>query len=121
MSTVKLYYTDRNDTYKNWELLPEKLLVVEDIASYLATKSVMTLNDFQYQKCEFEMGINVELAQSYAQPKTSLSFKYVSIQNTGEQVHYYFVKKAVWRSKTCVRFELVMDVLNTFQEGYDYT
>ena len=121
MSTVKLYYTDRNDTYKNWELLPEKLLIVESISDYLATKSVMTLNDFQYQKCEFEMGINVELAQSYAQPKTSLSFKYVSIQNTGEQVHYYFVKKAVWRSKTCVRFELVMDVLNTFQEGYDYT
>lgn len=121
MSTVKLYYTDRNATYKNWELLPEKLLIVEDIASYLATKTAMTINDFQYQKCEFEMGINVELAQSYAQPKTSLSFKYVSIQNTGEQVHYYFVKKAVWRSKTCVRFELVMDVLNTFQEGYDYT
>lgn len=121
MSTVKLYYTDRNSTYKNWELLPEKLLIVEDITSYLATKTAMTIENFQYQKCEFEMGINVELAQSYAQPKTSLSFKYVSIQNTGEQVHYYFVKKAVWRSKTCVRFELVMDVLNTFQEGYDYT
>lgn len=121
MSTVKLYYTDRNSTYKNWELLPEKLLIVEDIASYLATKTAMTIDNFQYQKCEFEMGINVELAQSYAQPKTSISFKYVSIQNTGEQVHYYFVKKATWRSKTCVRFELVMDVLNTFQEGYDYT
>ena len=121
MSTVKLYYTDRNDTYKNWELLPEKLLIVESISDYLATKTAMTIENFQYQKCEFEMGINVELAQSYAQPKTSLSFKYVSIQNTGEQVHYYFVKKAVWRSKTCVRFELVMDVLNTFQEGYDYT
>lgn len=121
MSTVKLYYTDRNATYKNWELLPEKLLIVESISDYLATKTAMTIENFQYQKCEFEMGINVELAQSYAQPKTSLSFKYVSIQNTGEQVHYYFVKKAVWRSKTCVRFELVMDVLNTFQEGYDYT
>ena len=121
MSTVKLYYTDRNSTYKNWELLPEKLLIVEDISSYLATKTAMTIENFQYQKCEFEMGINVELAQSYSQPKTSLSFKYVSIQNTGEQVHYYFIKKAVWRSKTCVRFELVMDVLNTFQEGYDYT
>lgn len=121
MSTVKLYYTDRNSTYKNWELLPEKLLIVEDIASYLATKSAKTIENFQYQKCEFEMGINVELEQVYSQPKTSVSFKYVSIQNTGEQVHYYFVKKAVWRSKTCVRFELVMDVLNTFQEGYDYT
>ena len=120
MSTVKLYYTDRGTSYNQWELLPHKLLVVEDIVSYLATKSALTISNFQYQKCEFEMGINVDLAQSYSQPKTSVSFKYVSIQNADEQVHYYFVRKAIWRSKTCVRFELVMDVLNTFQEGYDY-
>ena len=60
MSTVKLYYTDRNSIYQNWELLPEKLLIVESISDYLATKSAMTIENFQYQKCEFEMGINVE-------------------------------------------------------------
>ena len=117
---VKLYYTDRNATYKEWELLPNKLLIVEDIESYLATKEALTLSQFQYQKNKLELEINVDLAQSYSQPKTSTSFKYVSIQNTNELVHYYFVKETEWRSKTCVRFKLVMDVLNTFKEGYDY-
>ena len=120
-TTIKLYYVDRNVTYKEWELIPNKLLVVEDIASYLATKTALTINNFQYIKNKLELGINIDLAQSYSQPKTSTSFKYISIQNEGEMTHYYFVKEAEWRSKSCVRFELVMDVLNTFEENKDYT
>ena len=117
---VKLYYTYSTISGNKWELIPSKLLVVEDIASYLATKTSKTINDFQYIKNELELSINVEIAQSYSQPRSETNFKYVSIQNPSEQIHYYFVKKATWRSKTCVRFELVMDVLNTFQEGRDF-
>ena len=119
-NVVKLYYVDTGGTYKQWELLPNKLLVVDNIADYLATKTAMSISNFQYIKNEIEIGINVDLSQSYAQPKTTTSFKYVSIQNDGEQIHYYFVKKVIWRSKSAVRFELVMDVLNTFKEGTDY-
>lgn len=118
-NVVKLYYTGSGGQ-SEWELIPNKLLIIQDIEGYLATKSALTINDFQYQKNELELGINIDISQSYSQPKTFLNFKYVSIQNNGEQIHYYFVKKAVWRSKTCVRFELVMDVLNTFKEGLDY-
>ena len=122
-NVVKLYYTERSAENKEWELIPGKLLVVEDIASYLATKTSQctTINNFQYVKNKLELSINVDLAQSYSQPKATTSYKYVSIQNDGELVHYYFVKSAEWRSKTCVRLELVMDVLNTFEEGKDYT
>ena len=119
-NVVKLYYVDTGTTYKQWEILPNRLLVVDSISDYLATKSAMTLNNFQYIKNDLELGINVDLSQSYSQPKTTTSFKYVSIQNNGEQIHYYFIKKIIWRSKTCIRFELVMDVLNTFKEGSDY-
>lgn len=119
-TTIKLYYVDRNILYKEWELIPSKLLVVEDIASYLFGKSALTLNNMQYQKNKLEMGLNIDLGQSYSQPKATTSFKYVSIQNEGELIHYYFVKEAEWRSKSCVRFELVMDVLNTFEENKDY-
>ena len=119
-TAVKLYYVDRNSTYKEWELIPNKFLVVDSIADYLATKSAYTISNFQYIKNELEIGINVDLSQSYAQPKSATNFKYVSIQNADELTHYYFVKKVIWRSKTAVRFELVMDVLNTLQEGYDY-
>ena len=119
-TTLKLYYTYSTTIGSRWELIPSKLLVVEDIASYLATKTVKTITDFQYIKNELEIQINVDISQSYSQPRSETNFKYVSIQNAGEVIHYYFVKKATWRSKSCVRFELVLDVLNTFQEGRDF-
>lgn len=118
-TNVKLYYTTRGENTE-WELIPSKLFVVEDIASYLSSKTNKAISDFQYIKNELEISINVDLSQEYAQPLTTSNFKYVSIQNAGENIHYYFVKKAIWRSKTCVRFDLVMDVLNTFEENKDY-
>ena len=116
-NVVKLYYTSQTN---EWELIPGKFFIVENIADYLATKTSKTINDFQYIKNELEIGINVDLSQSYSQPKATESYKYVSIQNDGENIHYYFVKKVIWRSKSAVRFELVMDVLNTFHEAIDY-
>ena len=116
---VRLYYTERNTD--KWELLANKLLIVEDIEAYLNTKTFLNITNFQYIKNELELAINVQIEQRYAQPKTNINFKYVAIQNENEFIHYYFVKKAYWRSKDCVRFELVMDVLNTFQEGQDYS
>ena len=119
-NVVKLYYVDTGTTYKQWELLPNKLLVVDSIEDYLATKTAYSISNFQYVKNELEIGINVDLSQSYSQPKATTSFKYVSIQNNGESIHYYFIKKIIWRSKSAIRLELVMDVLNTFKEGTDY-
>ena len=119
-TSVKLYYTNSTILGDKWELIPSKLLVVDNLEDYLATKTYKNITDFQYVKNELELSINVDISQEYSQPRSTTNFKYVSIQNYGEQVHYYFVKKATWRSKTCVRFELVMDVLNTFQEGRDF-
>lgn len=119
-TNVKLYYTYSTISGSKWELIPSRLFIVEDIESYLATKTCKTITDFQYIKNELELSINVDITQDYSQPRTATSFKYVAIQNSGELTHYYFVKKATWRSKTCVRFELVMDVINTFQEGRDF-
>ena len=119
-TTLNLYYTYSSVYQDRWELIPSKLLVVEDIATYLGTKAKKSISDFQYIKNELEISINVDISQDYSQPRSATNFKYVSIQNPNEAIHYYFVKKATWRSKTCVRFELVLDVLNTFQEGRDY-
>lgn len=116
---VKLYHTTRGAS-SEWELIPSKLFIVEDIESYLGTKTSTLISNFQYIKNELEIAINIDLSQSYSQPLSSSNFKYVSIKNDTELTHYYFVKKAVWRSKNCVRFELIMDVLNTFKEDLDY-
>ena len=117
-STVKLYHS--GGTYGNWELLPEKLLIVDDISAYLATKTAVTLSGIQYQKLKLEMQLKLDLSQKYAAPLTSSTFKYISIQNENESIHYYFVKKIDWASMSCVVFDLVLDVLNTFKEGTDY-
>ena len=123
-NVVKLYYTQKvtsPDVDIEWELLPHKLLIVEDLETrYLAGKSKTIINDFQYVKNALELELNVDLSQTYSQPLTNKAIQYVSVQNEGEEIHYYFVKKATWRSKSCVRLELVMDVLNTFQENRDY-
>lgn len=123
MSTVNLYYTDQMETYpsvnRHWELIPNNLFIVDDIADYLATKSKKTIT-LQYIKNELELSLTIDNSQVNAQPKNML-FRYVSIQNTGESgIYYYFVKNVVWRSKSAIRLELVMDVLNTFKEGTDY-
>ena len=118
-TSLKLFYTFANTTTK-WQLNPEKLLIIDNVEDYLALQSYYSINDFQYIKNQLELGINVDISQSYSQPKSDTNFKYVAIQNAGEKVHYYFVKNAIWRSKSCVRFELVMDVLNTFKENSDY-
>ena len=119
-STVNLYSASSSS---EWELIPSRLLKVESLSDYLALKTKTTINNFQYIKPELETAITVDLSQIYASPLMP-SYKYVSIHNSDDttgKVYYYFVKNAVWRSKTAVRFELVMDVLNTFTEGSDFT
>lgn len=117
-SRVTLYYSAVGE---EWELLPEKLFVVENLSTYLSSKTSKLITAFQYIKHGLEISINVDLSQYYASPKSN-SYKYVSIINdgTGENTYYYFVKSVEWRSKSAVRFNLIMDVLNTFTEKRDY-
>jgi len=119
MSTITIY-----NNSSSWRLYGNKLFVVEDIDSYLAnfSSSATTINNAQYIKCELEIGINLDLNQEYANDKLA-SPVYCTIQNSGTGIKkfYYFVKDRIWRSKSCVRLELVMDVLNTFKEGTDYS
>lgn len=120
-STIKLY---RASSAIKWELLPERLLKIDNIEDYLAqfNENAYTKTDFQYIKPELETAITVDLSQTNASPLMP-SYKYVSIKNSDDsatKIYYYYVKKVVWRSKSAVRFELVMDVLNTFNETTDY-
>lgn len=117
-SEIKLYYASSSNL---WELLPHKLFVVDNIEDYLATKSLTTISSFQYIKPQLEIAITVDLSQTFAEPLNT-SYKYVRIENSDQtgQYYYYFVKNVIWRSKSSVRFELVMDVLNTFKENTHY-
>lgn len=118
-STIRLYQATPSS---NWELLPHKLFIVDDIESYLATKTYNTYTLVQYQKPTLELSIVLDLSQTYAEPLNS-GFKYARIENSDDTGHYYyyFIKSIDWRAKSAVRFNLVMDVLNTFKEGTHYT
>lgn len=118
MATIKFYTLGEN---KLKYLQAGKLLSIDDFAVWLAsTGSATSVSDVQYIKNGLEIGINLDLSQTYAQPDQKIH--YVSIQNTGEStIYYYFVKNTTWRAKSTVRLELVMDVLNTFKDGTDYT
>lgn len=117
-SVVKLYYS--GGSYGQWELLPGKLLKVDNISLYLATKSFLQVNAVQYQKLQLEMTLKLDLSQVYSEPKTNTTFKYLSVQNSDGSVHYYFIKNINWKALKCVEFEIVLDALNTFDETTDY-
>ena len=116
MSTIKLYNLGNNQLKL---LQATKLFSIDNFSSWISSFVSQTISSAQYIKNELELGINLDLSQSYSQPANTLH--YVSIQNESEtQVYYYYVKKTQWRSKSAVRLELVMDVLNTFKDGVDY-
>ena len=118
-STIKLY-SSANTEAGAWKLLPNKLFKIDNISDYLAQFTPLTINDHNYVKNALEVSIKVTMTQDKSQPNATTGYKYVSIQNTSENICYYFVKKAVWLSAGAVRFDLVMDVLNTFNDGTHY-
>lgn len=115
-SLIKIY----NNT-SGWNLYANKLFLIDDIESYLTNFTPTTISNAQYIKCELEISVNLQMNQSYSE-ELSTSPVYMSIKNSdSSKTYYYFVKARTWRSKDCVRFELVMDVLNTFKENTDYS
>ena len=117
MSTTTLYLYSGS----NWELLPEKLLIVDNIDDYLATKTATLVNNFQYIKNQLELSIVLNASQVMAQPKHA-SYRYVKIlDNDSGYTFYYYVKKVEWTAQSSIRLNLVMDVLNTYKEGTHYT
>ena len=119
MSTIKLY-SSTNTSAGAWKLIPGKLFKIDSFPDYLAQFTPYIVSKVQYIKHGLELYVKLDLSQTKAQPNDTIGYKYMSIQNTNEGVVYYYVDKATWRSANCVEFHLIMDVLNTYQDGSDY-
>lgn len=116
-STIKVYGAT------SWKLYASKLFVVESIDKYLANFTPIYSNSsFQYIKHQLELSINIPMAQVNIMDQANAPV-YVSIKNSGlyGKTFYYYVKNRAWRSEETMRLDLVMDVLNTYQEGTDYS
>lgn len=106
--------------YLNSKIYPNKNFKVDDISTYLATLTNLTISDFQYVKHSMNLEVKVNKSQTYLNPIGTNNYNYCSIQNDSEKTYYYFIIDKKWTSKETIRLVLVMDVLNTFAYGTDY-
>ena len=113
-STITLYHAI------NRPFSPDKLFIIEDIASFLSSvdNSPLILSDYQYQRIELNKTLKVQLDQTYQTPSKYDSYIYCAIKNSDTtNIAYYWIKKLEWRSESALQLELVLDVLNTFNAG----
>ena len=100
--------------YKHTKLDDMKNFVVDDIESYLSTKTKETITGFQYQRFEINKTIKLDKSQSYLLKGSSLNkYDYLSI-STGEVIYYYFILRASWKAEETIELDIKMDTLNTF-------
>lgn len=96
------------------------LLMFDDIESYLSKYTPDTF-EISYQKIELQKEIKIILNQEFQNPLKQNRYTYVSLQNSGENKLYYYVKSIKWVSQNCCKLDLILDTLNTFKLGVDYS
>ena len=119
-STLKLYASTAEKPFK---LESSKLFAVENIADYLAQFTPTLIENFQFNTINGMQGsIKIILDETNISPLKNYRYKYCSIQNTDEAgPRYYFITNIVWRSNSSCMLELLLDILNTFKVGTDYS
>ena len=118
MSIIKLYKTS---------LSPNRNFLIEDFSTWLSSKAttLYTYNSGQFIKQDMTLTLKVPLDE-FSVNKLNVNFvDYVSIKNTEEgtttSTFYYYVVHSSWRGKTTLELTLVLDVLNTYSLGTDYS
>lgn len=102
----------------------EKLQMIEDFEAYLQSKatSLAIIESYQYQKIELTKYLKVDISQSFQSPLKDQNYVYCKIVNSDNpRPIYYWIKKMNWKSSSCIELDLVLDTLNTFKMGVDYT
>lgn len=119
-STLKLYYSTNELKFK---LDSSKLFVVESFEQYLAQFTPVILTNFQYNTItSMEGSVKIIANQDNIALLKAYRYKYCSIQNDGEEFpRYYFITDITWRSQSSVALSLMLDVLNTYRVGRDYS
>ena len=71
--------------YKHCKIREEKLFIVDDISSYLATLSKETITGFQYQRQGMSLRVKINKSQTGLDFIANNDFNYASIQNDSEK------------------------------------
>lgn len=113
-SRITIYHTN---------IKPSDNYIIEDIDSFLdSTKycdRLVTIDNFQYQRTEYLKQVKVNLSQNEVD-----NFKMVPDYMKVElptRTFYYFILGDRQVSQETVQFDLMLDVLNTFDGFYNFT
>ena len=116
MATSKL-------TIYHTNIKPNDNYIIEDIDAFLSNtnycQTLTTLDNFQYQRSEYQKQIKVNLNQD-AVDNFKMVPDYIKIENPS-RVFYYFILGDRQISENTVEFDLQLDVLNTFDGSYNFT
>lgn len=125
---IRLYGDTKNSLSADatpFELQLGKNWVVDDLISYLSTKTLVTINNCQYVKKlgNLTMALKLDLPQKILEMGVDgyKYIRYIGMQNsdTSEWI-YYFVTDYERISKKCINFILVMDTLNSTLSNVSY-
>lgn len=106
--------------YKHCKIREEKLFIVDDISSYLATLQKETITGFQYQRQGMSLRVKINKTQDTLNFIGSNDYNYASIQNDSQKVCYYFIKGKKQLADSTIELELTMDTINTFKPTTDF-
>lgn len=107
----------------NIALRSEKLFMVDDFETYLNSITPLYTQEINFQKVALELNIKLILNEENTWLLKNNAIYYASITSpyTLNRGIYYYVKKISWTSQSCCMLEMVLDTLNTFKIGEDYT
>lgn len=90
-------------------------MYVDNLASYFADITpYWEIGDFQYVKHDLDITIKINWDQ---EGTTNLPFNYVSIQNEGEDIFYYWIVDSKWVAQQTLALHLIMDTVNSLGQG----
>ena len=121
-STVKIYY----DT----KIKPERNADIEDIESYLSSKTSVTIPLSKFYKHDLSLTLKLDtldLGESVWSGDILNPFKqgkidYIAIKNdTDTSYIYYFVIEQNWTASRTVTFTLALDTINSFKDCFEFT
>ena len=114
-SKVTLYYDTKLHHNKNF--------IVDDIISYLATKTSTVVNDVQYQRFDLFKRLKLNLSQAFQGNLYDVhKWDYCEIKTSdgaSDSIYYYFINGYRQVAQSTIELDLEMDVLNTFRYDTD--
>lgn len=114
-SKVTLYYDTKLHHNKNF--------IVDDIISYLATKTSTVVNDVQYQRFDLFKRLKLNLSQAFQGNLYDVhKWDYCEIRTSdgeSDSIYYYFINGYRQVAQSTIELDLEMDVLNTFRYDTD--